>query len=102
MWTRDESSRGVVHNAWKTEMEGSHSYSLVRKQDITKAELKKWNKTSFGYVNERINELEAKLAEIQKAEPSKKNLGKEGALSMELDEWQASNEMKWNKKSREL
>lgn len=102
MWTRDESSREVVHNAWQTEVEGSHSYRLVRKQDVIKAELKKWNKTSFGYANERINELEAKLAEIQKAELSKKNLEKEAALSMELDEWQARNETKWNQKLWEL
>ena len=102
MWTRDETSREVVHNAWQTEVEGSHSYRLVRKQDVIKAELKKWNKTSFGYANERINELEAKLAEIQKAELSKKNLEKEAALSMELDEWQARNETKWNQKSWEL
>ena len=102
MWTRDESSREVVHNAWQTEVEGSHSYRLVRKQDVIKAELKRWNKTSFGYTNERINELEAKLAEIQKAELSKKNLEKEAALSMELDEWQARNETKWNKKLWEL
>jgi len=60
-----------------------HSYKLARKQDVTNIELKKWNKTCFGLMKERIKSLQSNLAEIQGAELTKEY---EATLSLELDE----------------
>ena len=102
MWTKDKSSSEVVHNAWQIEVKGFHSYKLARKQDATKREIRRWNKTSFGHVQERIKAFENRLAKIQNVDPSKENLEMEVSLNLELDGWKTRNEIKWNKKSREL
>lgn len=67
MWTRDKSSSEVVHNAWQIEVKGFLSYKLAKKQDATKGEIRRWNKTNFGRIQERIKALENRLAEIQKS-----------------------------------
>lgn len=102
MWTRDKSSSEVVHNAWQIEVKGFLSYKLAKKQDATKGEIRRWNKTNFGRIQERIKALENRLAEIQNVDPSKENLEMEVALNFKLERWQTRNEIKWNQKSREL
>lgn len=102
MWTRDKSSSEVVHNAWQIEVKGFHSYKLAKKQDATKGEIRRWNKTNFGRIQERIKALENRLAETQNVDPSKENLEMEVALNFKLERWQTRNEIKWNQKSREL
>ena len=64
--------------------------------------MKKWNKEHFGNVRERIKELEKKTEEVQGADLTKENLELEAALSLELDDWLAKENLKWHKKSREI
>ena len=54
MWTKEESSKEVVENAWLTSVEGSQGYRLARKLDATRRDLKRWNKNCFGFSRERI------------------------------------------------
>ena len=71
MWTKEESSKEVVENAWLTSVEGSQGYRLARKLDATKRDLKRWNKNCFGISRERIKELEAKIARLQVSNPTR-------------------------------
>ena len=102
MWTKEDSSRVVVDNAWQFDVEGSHSFRLVNKLEKTKKDLKKWNKEVFGIVRERIKLLQANIAGIQQKPPTKENLELEAALSLELDDWLLRDELRLKQKSREL
>lgn len=50
----------------------------------------------------RIKYIEQRLAVIQSREPTLENLECEASLCLELNEWREREEIKWNKKSREL
>ena len=41
IWTKEESSKEVVKNAWLTSVEGSQGYRLARKLDATRRDLKR-------------------------------------------------------------
>nr|POE51180.1 hypothetical protein CFP56_49397 [Quercus suber] len=102
MWTKEESSKAVVDNAWQFEVEGSHGFHLANKLERTKKDLKKWNREVFGIVRERIKSLQANIAEIQLKPPTKENLELEAALSLELEDWLLRDELRLKQKSREL
>nr|POE78806.1 hypothetical protein CFP56_54154 [Quercus suber] len=44
MWTRDDSSSGIVEKAWQGMVEGSHCFKLARKIQQTRYELQVWNR----------------------------------------------------------
>ena len=74
----------------------------MRKIYHTSSELKRWNKYSFGHVKTRIIAIEKKIEKQQHSSPSQENLEKEANLLLELEEWQAREDIKWKQKSREL
>ena len=102
MWTKEESSKEVVENAWLTFVEGSQGYRLARKLDATRRDLKRWNKKCFGNSRERIKELEAKIARLQVSNRTRENLKLEASLNLELDDWLEREDLKWKQKSREF
>ena len=102
MWTKDETSKEIVENAWKTRVDSPQSLKLDKKLDATKRDLKRWNKSCFGNSRERIKELEQKIAQIQSLEATKENLELEASLNLELDERLAREDLKWKQKSREI
>ena len=44
MWTRDDSSFGIVEKAWQGLVEGSHCFKLARKIQQTRFNLQVWNR----------------------------------------------------------
>ena len=72
MWTKEDSNRVVVDNAWQLDVEGSHGFHLANKLERTKKDLKKWNKEVFGIVRERIKSLQVNIAKIQQKTPHKR------------------------------
>ena len=102
MWTRDETSKEVVENAWHARVDSPQSLKLAEKLDATKRDPKRWNESCFGNSRERIKELEQKIAQIQSLEATKENLELEASLNLELDEWLAREDLKWKQKSREI
>ena len=64
--------------------------------------LSKWNKTSFGETKTKILEIERWIEVIQSKPPSIEALKEEASLMMELEEWQAREEIRLKQKSREL
>ena len=102
MWTKDESSFGVVERAWGINVEGSQSFKLAKKIKRVTYDLKAWNRACFGCAKTKIKELESMIEEVRGRVPSKENLELEAALCFELDEWLEKEEVKWKQKSREL
>nr|POE69485.1 hypothetical protein CFP56_40617 [Quercus suber] len=86
MWTRDDSSFGIVEKAWQGLVEGSHCFKLARKIQQTRFDLQVWNSNQFGFAKTRIRELEARIKEVQDRAPTKENLELEAALYLQLDE----------------
>ena len=41
MWTRDETSKEIVENAWQTRVDSSESLKLAKKLNATKKDLKR-------------------------------------------------------------
>ena len=87
MWTRDESSSGIVQKAWQGNVEGSQCFKLAMKIQQTREDLMVWNRNQFGYDKTKIKEIEARIKEVQDRAPTKENLELEAALYLELNEW---------------
>ena len=102
MWTRDDSSFGIVEKAWQGMVVGSHCFKLARKIQQTRFNLQDWNRNQFGFAKTKIREIEARIKEVQDRAPTKENLELEAALYLQLDEWMEMEDLKWKQKSREL
>ena len=102
IWTKDRSSLGVIENAWVSEVEGYQKFKLPKKLMRTSKELIAWNKSTFGYAQVRIKDIEERLKAIQLLEPSQENLSREATLCLELNDWLEREKLKLRKKSREL
>ena len=86
MWTRDDSSTGIVEEVWQSIVEGSQCFKLARKIQQTRQDLKVWTRIQFGYAKTKIREIEARIKEVQDRAPTKENLELEATLYLELDE----------------
>ena len=93
MWTSDDISADVIEKAWQLRIEGSPCFKLARKIK---------NSNHFGHTKTRIKELESRLAEVQRLEPTKENLAIEAAICLELEERMEREKLKCKQKSREL
>ena len=102
MWTKDDSSFGIVGKAWQGMVEGSHCFKLAREIQQTRFNLQVWNRNQFGFAKTKIREIEARIKEVQDRAPTKENLELEAALYLQLDEWMEMEDLKWKQKSREL
>lgn len=65
MWTKHESCKDVIKNAWNTTTQGSAAYKLISKQKNTAKNLSQWNKSVFGNITSQIRELEQQLKILQ-------------------------------------
>lgn len=66
VWEEDRSSHGIVSKAWMESIRGGmEAHRLLRRLNLTKAALWRWNKSSFGLAHEKIRELEAELSTLQ-------------------------------------
>lgn len=55
MWPRDQGSFYIVASAWAMQVEGSPGQKLIKKMDLTKSALRKWNKLHFGFIKDWIH-----------------------------------------------
>ena len=94
MWTRDDSSFGIVEKAWQGMVEGSHCFKLAKKIQQTRFNLQVWNRNQFGFAKTKIREIEARIREVQDRAPTKGNLELEAALYLQLDEWMEREDLK--------
>lgn len=102
MWTRDKESSNIIRDARLASIAGSKQYSFTGKIKEIKRKLKIWNRTNFGYIHQRIEQIHQRLDKIQQEEPSAENIQEEIMLQDELEEQLIRKEWLWKQKSREL
>ncbi|KAL0404010.1 UNVERIFIED_CONTAM: hypothetical protein Sradi_2041800 [Sesamum radiatum] len=66
-----------------------------------RAELRKWNKNSFGWCHTNIETIKRKIGTLQDAEQSNEVLVLEDNLQIELDEQLKRMEIKWRQKAKQ-
>lgn len=97
-WLLHESFRDLLANSW------SDSISTPQALARLKAKLRKWNRDIFGDVNKRKEALLSEIKSIQdllELQQTDDLLGREEALSKELDVVMEQEEIIWFQKSRE-
>ncbi|KAF4373144.1 hypothetical protein F8388_019326 [Cannabis sativa] len=62
-WSRDESCKDVIREAWAISVHGIRSFQLVSKLDNTRRRLSIWNRTHFGLCKEKLKTLNRLLLE---------------------------------------
>lgn len=101
-WTRDLSCEQVIREVWHTRGCHGQCLSVTTKLCVTAKALSAWNRSVFGYSDNRIRDLEGQIASLQSFQPSVDTIRKEFELQKELDERLESLESIWRQKSREL
>lgn len=54
-------------STWAMQVEGSPGQKLIKKMDLTKSALRKWNKLHFGFIKDWIHSLLGELDLVQQA-----------------------------------
>ena len=75
-------------------------FEVCKKIKETKNEFRKWNREWFGNIHTKIKEKWDLFQQVQKEEPTSKNLVKEATINLELHEWLIREETLWRQKSR--
>uniref|UniRef100_A0A803NMF8 Reverse transcriptase n=1 Tax=Cannabis sativa TaxID=3483 RepID=A0A803NMF8_CANSA len=101
-WSRDESCKDVIREAWAISVHGIRSFQLVSKLDNTRRRLSIWNRTHFGLCKEKLKTLNRLLLEVQQRIPSEDNLKLEADILLEIEEVEIRQAEIWKQKSREL
>lgn len=99
-WAREAGCFDVVAKAWCQECVGSVGCKLVKKIRATRHALLKWNKSSYGNIQEAINLLKSQLSFCQQGDQSEDCLALEQRLMFGLDEQLKREEELWRQKSR--
>uniref|UniRef100_A0A803PEE7 RNase H type-1 domain-containing protein n=1 Tax=Cannabis sativa TaxID=3483 RepID=A0A803PEE7_CANSA len=102
VWSRDESCKVIIKEAWDIVVHGIKSFQLVSKLDNTRKSLSKWNRTHFGMCKEKLKALNRLLIEVQQHLPSDANLKLEADILLEMEEVETRQSEIWKQKSREL
>ncbi|OMO88584.1 Endonuclease/exonuclease/phosphatase [Corchorus olitorius] len=100
MWSSDAGCEEVIKASWNQKVVGSTAYQLVQKLKITKNELKHWNKTVFGNIQEKKKSWEKELEEIQINIDQQGNIEKEAEKKKEWEEVLDQEQTMWMQKSR--
>ncbi|XP_026378338.1 uncharacterized protein LOC113272755 [Papaver somniferum] len=76
-----------IAKAWDKTIQGSPRFNLVKKLQLTRIALSKWNKVHSGDINQNVDILQKQLADLQALPFSQDNTSKATELSKELDKW---------------
>jgi hypothetical protein len=78
MWLRAPDYREVLEKAWTEGSDGTRSLqSTWANLGCTAASLTDWSRATFGSVQKKIRQLEAKIRDIREMTPSEQNLEEE-------------------------
>lgn len=98
-WAREAGCFDVVAKAWCQKCVGSVGWQLVKKIRATRYALWKWNKASYGNIQEAINLLKSQLSFCQQGDQSEDCLALEQRLMFGLNEQLKREEELWRQKS---
>ena len=64
-WTKDLRSVNIVGEVWEKHVVGFESFKLAKRIGNTKRALIKWNKTTFGFFQDKLSQLQYELSILQ-------------------------------------
>lgn len=99
-WVRDPSCREVIRESWSLNVQGPPSFRLMQRIHCTRRALRWWNKTYFGFCQDRLRVLERVFEQIQGLPLSQSNLQREAEFQLEIVELWYREDNIWKQKSR--
>ncbi|GAU30907.1 hypothetical protein TSUD_381220 [Trifolium subterraneum] len=104
MWTAHHDCINVVQNSWNTVVTGCPMYVLSQKLKSLKANLKSWNKDSFGNIHSNVKQAYQDVDDIQNLidsnGPNELLLDQEKIAQINLEKALLMEEMFWSEKSK--
>ncbi|CAM8918528.1 unnamed protein product [Rhodiola kirilowii] len=97
MWTRDTSLANTIDKSWNSR---DRSDTMAVKLSHLSAQLKMWNKKSFGNVGKHLKRLKKELADVRLGPRTHGSIEKEKNIAKEIDDWLAREELMWAQRSR--
>ena len=100
MWLKEPQCEEIVQKAWSDGVLGQSEFPLVSCLNHCRMQLEVWNKTVFGHMGRKINELQTHLEwlELQPASPG--NIQDMRNTRMELNNWHDKEDAMWYQRSR--
>lgn len=98
MWVRSIEFRNSISSFWNSSTSAGTSITNILRRCAGKISC--WNKSSFGGVQDQLNNLRTKLEEIQNNERTPATVEEESKIMIELDEWRFREELLWKQRSR--
>ncbi|GAU13228.1 hypothetical protein TSUD_245980 [Trifolium subterraneum] len=104
MWTAHHDCINVVQNSWNTVVNGCPMYVLSQKLKSLKANLKSWNKDSFGNIHSNVKQAYQNADDIHNLidsnGPNELLLDQEKIAQINLEKALLMEEMFWSEKSK--
>ncbi|OMO96071.1 reverse transcriptase [Corchorus capsularis] len=100
MWVTHPQCRKIISKAWSNVFKGSSAYILVQKLKTTKHDLCRWNKTVFGDLQRRRQQLKNKLTKTQKEMHTIESFRQEKEVRQQLELLYEQEQIFWMQKSR--
>ncbi|KAF4375115.1 hypothetical protein F8388_017261 [Cannabis sativa] len=97
VWSRDESCKVIIKEAWDIVVHGIKSFQLVSKLDNTRKSLSKWNRTHFGMCKEKLKALNRLLIENVEEQSKVEIVSMLGFRCMNRDDKFLGNPILWSK-----
>ncbi|XP_026396242.1 uncharacterized protein LOC113290868 [Papaver somniferum] len=100
-WINDESCSVVITNACQSSVSGSPGYQLVIKLSTTRRDLSLWNREHFGNINQKVDNLQSELNQLQELPQNSNTEGDIIRINNELNKWHKIKSEFYQQKSRD-
>ncbi|KAL0414365.1 UNVERIFIED_CONTAM: hypothetical protein Sradi_1638200 [Sesamum radiatum] len=101
MWCRDFSCETLIADVWLSYVSGNPILRLHNLLKLLRGELRKWNRRTFGWCQERISSIKQHLETLQESAQTVEVIEMENNLQLELDEQLKRVETKWKQKAKQ-
>ncbi|KAF7832322.1 uncharacterized protein G2W53_014655 [Senna tora] len=102
MWLDFKEGRSIIENAWQKHAVGSRAYRVVQKLKETGKELREWNKSRVGNIQQRIRDSEANLLNIQSNIHTTRDFQRELSERKQLDFYRKCEQTMWAQRAKQL
>ncbi|KAF7810342.1 reverse transcriptase [Senna tora] len=102
MWLDFKDGKATIENAWKMQCAGSQAYRVIQKLKNTEKELRQWNRTRVGNIQQQIKDTEANLLHIQETIHHTRDFQREHAERKQLQFYLKCEHTMWAQRAKQL